>query len=49
MVDALAVIRPGVLMRIELHHGEWPMDGGVGLEHRPGHEVIAAERKQEGA
>ena len=43
VVDALAVIRPGVLMGVELHHGERAVDGGMRLEQRPGDEMVAAQ------
>jgi len=49
MVDALAVVRPGVLMGVELHQRQRPVDGGMRLEQRPGDEMVAAERQQESA
>ena len=49
VVDALAVVVPGVLMRVELHQRQRAVHGGVRLEQRPGDEMIAAERHQESA
>ena len=49
VVDALAVVGPGVLMGVELHQGQRSMNGGMRLEQRPGDEMVAAERQQEGA
>ena len=49
VVDALAVVGPGVLMRVELHQRERAMHCSMRLEQRPGDEVIAAERQQERA
>ena len=47
MVDALAVVEPGVLMGVELHHGQRPVLGGMGFQERPGDEMVAAKRQQE--
>ena len=49
VVDALAVVEPGVLMRVELHQRQRAVDRGMRLQQRPGDEVVAAERQQEGA
>ena len=49
VVDALAVVEPGVLMRVELHQRQRPVDRGMRLEQRPGDEMVAAERQQERA
>jgi hypothetical protein len=44
-----SVVEPGVLMRVELHERERPVLCGMGFQQRPGDEMIAAERQQEGA
>ncbi len=49
VVDALAVVEPGILMRVELHERQRAVLGRMRLEQRPGDVVIAAERQQEGA
>lgn len=48
VVDALAIVEPCVLMRIELHEGEGTVQRGMGLEKRPRNEMIAAKRQKEG-
>jgi hypothetical protein len=42
----LAVVRPGVLVRIELDESERPILGRVSLQERPGDEVVAAQREE---
>ena len=49
VVDALAVVVPGVLMRVELHQRQRAVDRRMRLQQRPGDEMVAAERQQEGA
>ncbi len=49
VIDPASVVEPGVLMGVEMHERERTMLGGMGFEQRPGDEMIAAERKQEGA
>src|SRR5690606_7229808 len=49
MVDAVAVIIPGILMGIELDQGQSAVAGGMGLQERPGDKMVAAEREEMGA
>ena len=49
VVDALAVVRPGILVRVELHQRQRPVQRCMRLEQRPGDKMVAAERQQEGA
>ena len=49
VVDALAVVVPCVLMRVELHQRQRAVLGRVRLQQRPGDEMVAAERQQERA
>ena len=49
VVDALAVVVPRVLVGIELHQRQRPVDRRMRLEQRPGDEMIAAQRQQKGA
>ena len=46
VVEPVAVVVPGILMRVELHQRQWAMPGGVRLQQRPGDEMIAAEADQ---
>ena len=43
VVQAIAIIGPGVAMSVELEQGDWPQLLGVGLDQRVGDEVVAAE------
>lgn len=49
VVDPLVVVEPGVLMRVELHQRQRTAFGGMRLEDRPGHVMVAAQRQHEGA
>lgn len=49
MIDAAFLVRPGVLMGIELDEGEGPVQDCMGPQDGIGDEVVAAERQQVGA
>ena len=44
--ELLAVVGPGVLVRVELHQRQRPVFLGMRLEQRPGDEMVAAEREE---
>ena len=48
VVDAPAVVEPGVLMGVELHQRQLAVARRMRLQQRPGDIVVAAERHQEG-
>ncbi len=44
VIDALAIIEPRILMRVELNECQRTIFRGMGLEQRPCDEMIAAKR-----
>src|SRR5690606_5249466 len=49
MVDPASIVKPGVLMRVELNKGQRPVPCRMSLQDRPGDEMIAAHRHEESA
>ncbi|MNL18445.1 hypothetical protein D3C87_1395890 [compost metagenome] len=46
MVNAFAVVEPGILMRIEMHQRQRAVLCHMRLQQRPGDEMVAAKRQQ---
>jgi hypothetical protein len=42
MVDTVAAVGPGILVRVEVNKRQWPVDRGMRLEARIGDEMVAA-------